>query len=91
VIKTKIIATLGSASQSVEKRYKLILMGVVVFIFEGINGAAGIITEYSGITSDAANEKGIPVIAGVKDATRKPVSGKIAIMNCQHRQIYQAK
>ena len=63
-------------------------------MLESMSGAAGIITEQSGLTSHAAivgREKGIPVIVGVKDATRKLISGQVIIMNCQHGQIYQTR
>jgi len=63
-------------------------------MLESMSGAAGIITEQPGLTSHAAivgREKGIPVIVGVKDATRKLISGQLIIMNCQHGQIYQTR
>lgn len=63
-------------------------------MLESMSGAAGIITEQSGLTSHAAivgREKGIPVIVGVKDATRKLISGQIVNMNCQHGQIYRTR
>ncbi len=56
--------------------------------------AAGIITEQPGLTSHAAiigREKNIPVITGVKHATKKLTNGQVIIMNCQHGQIYHAK
>ena len=65
-----------------------------ISMLESMSGAAGIITEQPGLTSHAAivgREKGIPVIAGVKDATRKLISGQVVIMNCQHGQIYQTR
>jgi pyruvate kinase len=63
-------------------------------MLESMSGAAGIITEQPGLTSHAAivgREKGIPVIVGVKDATRKLISGQLVIMNCQHGQIYKTR
>lgn len=63
-------------------------------MLESMSGAAGVITEQSGLTSHAAivgREKGISVIVGVKDATRKLISGQVIIMNCQHGQIYQTR
>lgn len=63
-------------------------------MLESMSGAAGLITEQSGLTSHAAivgREKGIPVIVGVKDATRKLISGQIVNMNCQHGQIYRTR
>ena len=63
-------------------------------MLESMSNAAGIITEQPGLTSHAAivgREKGIPVIAGVKGATRKLITGQVVIMNCQHGQIYQTR
>ncbi len=63
-------------------------------MLDAMSKAAGIITEHPGLTSHAAivgREKGIPVITGVKDATRKLITGHVVIMNCQHGQIYQTR
>lgn len=63
-------------------------------MLDGLAGAAGIITEQPGLTSHAAiigREKKIPVITGVKNATRKLSNGQKIIMNCQHGQIYQTR
>jgi pyruvate kinase len=63
-------------------------------MLEGLSGVAGIITEQPGLTSHAAiigREKALPVIVGVKDATRKLISGQVVIMDCQHGQIYQTR
>ena len=63
-------------------------------MIESMSGAAGIITEQPGLTSHAAivgREKGIPVVVGVKDATRKLINGQVVIMNCQYGQVYRTK
>ncbi len=63
-------------------------------MLEAMSAAVGIITEQPGLTSHAAivgREKGIPVITGVKEATRKLITGHVVIMNCQHGQIYQTR
>ncbi len=63
-------------------------------MLDSLAGAAGIITEQPGLTSHAAiigREKKIPVITGVKNATRKLSNGQKIIMNCQHGQIYQTR
>lgn len=72
----------------------LVIDGTDNSMLETMGRAAGIITEWPGITSHAAivgREKGIPVIVGVKGATRKLYNNQIITMNCQHGQIYQAK
>lgn len=59
-----------------------------------MKSAAGIITEHPGLTSHAAiigREHGIPVITGVKHATRKLKNGQRIVMNCEHGQIYQTR
>ncbi len=64
------------------------------YMLNHISGVAGIITEQAGLTSHAAivgREKNIPVITGVKNATRKLTNGQLVIMNCQHGQIYQTR
>ena len=63
-------------------------------MLDSLAGAAGIITEQPGLTSHAAiigREKKIPVITGVRNATRKLSNGQKIIMNCQHGQIYQTR
>jgi len=71
----------------------LVIQGTDNTMLDTMVEAAGIITEQSGLTSHAAivgREENIPVITGVKQATRKLTNGQVIIMNCHHGQIYQS-